>query len=170
VADPTISLEPLGSAGARVLVVEDNAVNQKVAVTLLAKLGVRADVAAHGREALHMLGMAPYDLIFMDCQMPEMDGYETTLRLRQVEGSTRHTVVIALTADAMQGSRERCLEAGMDDHAAKPLNMNGLLAVLQTWLGPGTAGGACTNDCVLQVPSSADDAEGSRWSCAESNC
>jgi signal transduction histidine kinase/ActR/RegA family two-component response regulator len=159
------------SFNARVLVVDDNLVNRTVGVRLLQRYICRVDPAASGAEAMEMARKHPYDLIFMDCQMPEMDGYETTTWLRQVEGSTRHTVVIALTADAMEGTRERCLEAGMDDYATKPLNMNGLLAVLQTWLGPGAAHGACANSCALQVQATADEAhEGSRWSCSESKC
>jgi signal transduction histidine kinase/ActR/RegA family two-component response regulator len=154
---------------ARVLVVDDNLINRTVGARLLERLVCRVDAAVSGAEAMEMARKNSYDLIFMDCQMPEMDGYETTARLRQVEGSTRHTVVVALTADAMQGSRERCLEAGMDDYATKPLNMKGLLAILQTWLGPWAADGACANSCILQVQAPADEAhEGSRWSCAES--
>src|SRR4029077_13262340 len=99
---------------ARVLVVDDNPINRTVGTRLLERLVCRVDAAVSGAEAMDMLRKNTYDLIFMDCQMPEMDGYETTARLRQMEGSTSHTVVIALTADAMEGSRERCLEAGMD--------------------------------------------------------
>jgi len=123
----------------RVLVAEDNAVNQKVARQLLAKLGCRADVAANGIEAVDLLGKVRYDCVFMDCQMPEMDGFEATAAVRQMEKSLgRRTPIIALTANAMQGDREHCLEAGMDDFVAKPIREADLRAVIARWLGDGT--------------------------------
>jgi len=94
------------------------------------------DLAAGGAEAIEMALKQNFDMVFMDCQMPGMDGYETTVKLRRMEGPARNTLVIALTADAMPGSRERCLEAGMNDYATKPLNTNDLQAVLQLWLSP----------------------------------
>ncbi len=120
----------------RVLVVEDNRVNQKVATALLAKLGIRADVASNGREAVQMVRDLPYDLIFMDCQMPEMNGYETTAAIRQMEGSIRQIPIVALTADAVNGSQERCLQAGMNGFVAKPIRVEDLLSALKTWLVP----------------------------------
>jgi signal transduction histidine kinase/ActR/RegA family two-component response regulator len=129
----------------RVLVVDDNPVNRTVGIRLLQRFQCCADAAASGAEAIEMAREYPYDLIFMDCHMPGMDGYQATKRLRQMEGATRHTVVIALTADAMQGSRERCLEAGMDDYVAKPLKLNGLLDVLQLWFGSDAADGPVIN-------------------------
>ena len=118
---------------ARVLLAEDNAVNQKLACKLLEKLGCRVDVAANGREALAMCRTAPYDIVFMDCQMPEMDGYEATRVLRREE-SDRHTPVIALTANSMPGDREECLRAGMDAHLSKPIRPEELAAALAQWL------------------------------------
>jgi len=118
----------------RVLVVEDNVVNQKVACRLLERLGLRTDVAANGREAVDMSALVPYQLILMDCQMPEMDGYEATRQIRRREGATRQITVIAMTADAMAGTRERCLEAGMDDYITKPVNPDRLCEVLSGWL------------------------------------
>jgi CheY-like chemotaxis protein/HPt (histidine-containing phosphotransfer) domain-containing protein len=120
----------------RVLVAEDNVVNQKVAVGMLEKLGVRADVAANGREAVEMLRNLPYDIVFMDCQMPEMNGYEAVGEIRRQEQPDRHVPVIAMTADAIAGSRERCIEAGMDDYIAKPVKMEALLNALTRWAAP----------------------------------
>jgi len=117
----------------RVLVAEDNVVNQKVAVRMLEKLGLRVDVAANGRETVRMFELLPYDLVFMDCQMPEMDGYEATQEIRRREEPGRHVAIIAMTADAMAGCREQCLEAGMDDFITKPVAMEALFESLQRW-------------------------------------
>ena len=120
----------------RALVVEDNFVNQKVACRMLEKLGLRTDVAANGREAVAMSTLVPYDAIFMDCQMPEMDGYEATREIRRREGPGLHVPVIALTAEAMAGYREACLGAGMDDYITKPVKLDDLCAALKRWLPP----------------------------------
>src|SRR5271157_662046 len=117
----------------RVLVAEDNVVNQKVAVRMLEGLGLRADVAANGRETVRIFELLPYDLVLMDCQMPEMDGYEATREIRRREGPGRHVAIIAMTADAMAGCREQCLEAGMDDFVAKPVALEALFEILQRW-------------------------------------
>ena len=101
---------------ARILIVEDNAANLKVAVRMVERLGYRADVAGNGSEALYVLGQVRYDAVLMDCQMPEMDGYEATREIRRGEDGGRHLPVIAMTASAMAGDRERCLAAGMDDY------------------------------------------------------
>jgi len=114
----------------RILVAEDNAVNQRVAVRMLEKLGLRADVAANGREAVALYGMLHYDLVLMDCQMPEMDGYDASRAIRCQEGPNQHALIVAMTAEAMTGARERCLAAGMDDYIAKPVRLEDLADIL----------------------------------------
>jgi signal transduction histidine kinase/DNA-binding response OmpR family regulator len=126
---------------ARVLLVEDDIVNQKLAVRMLEKLGCRVDVAADGQEAINMLTM-PYDLVFMDCEMPELDGYAATREIRRREGPSRHTPIIAMTAHAMAGDREKCLGAGMDDYISKPVHMVDLEEALTRWTLPGSPGAA----------------------------
>jgi CheY-like chemotaxis protein len=118
----------------RVLVAEDNVVNQKVIVRMLEKLDCRVDMTANGLEVLEALAQMPYDLILMDCQMPEMDGYAatSTIRTRETE-SGQHIPVIAMTANAMQGDRDRCLAAGMDDYLSKPVKSEQLAVMLEKW-------------------------------------
>jgi CheY-like chemotaxis protein len=117
-----------------VLVAEDNPTNQAVAVKWLERIGFRAETASDGREALDALGRRPFAAVLMDCQMPRLDGYETTRELRRRENGGRRTAVIAMTANAMQGDRERCLQAGMDDYLAKPLRPHTLRGVLERWV------------------------------------
>jgi len=127
--------EKIGRHG-RILLAEDNITNQLVAMKILEKLGHRVDVAANGLEAITAVRSIPYDLILMDCQMPEMDGYEATREIRRREETGPRVAVIAMTADAMAGSRERCLEAGMDDYISKPVQADQLYLALERWLAP----------------------------------
>jgi len=121
---------------ARVLVVEDNAINQKVAQGLLKKFGVQVDLAANGEEALNSLENLPFDLVFMDCQMPVMDGYEATQRIRHPESNVlnRDLPIVAMTANSMEGDREKCLGVGMNDFISKPINPNKVQETLKRWL------------------------------------
>jgi PAS domain S-box-containing protein len=130
-ASPTATHPQLG---AKVLVVEDNPANQRVLVRMLERYGCRVDVAGNGREAVRAAGQMAYDCLFMDCQMPDMDGYTATALIRQSELQTGQRVpIIALTASAMPSDRERCLAAGMDDYLSKPAKAQDLVAMLRKW-------------------------------------
>lgn len=117
----------------RILLAEDHPINQQVIVEQLAALGYQADCAANGQEALDLLAQKSYHLVLMDCQMPVLDGYETAQKLREREKGDRHTFVIALTAHAMPGEREKCLAAGMDDYLSKPVDLDALAVVLKKY-------------------------------------
>jgi two-component system, sensor histidine kinase and response regulator len=118
----------------RILVAEDNIVNQKVAKRMLEKIGCITDVVADGLEAVQALSNAPYNLVLMDCQMPEMDGFEATRQIRLREENGKHTIIVAMTANALQGDKERCLESGMDDYISKPVRHTDLLEMIRRWM------------------------------------
>jgi CheY-like chemotaxis protein len=133
-ADPASATQYTPPAPRRVLVVEDNEINQMVAVGMLTGLGYQPDVANDGIEAVDMAAAHEYDAVLMDCRMPRMDGFDATAELRRHEGNGRHTPIIALTASALVDDRVRCLDAGMDDFLAKPVNSADLDATLARWV------------------------------------
>jgi CheY-like chemotaxis protein len=122
--------------GVRILLVDDVVLNTNITSHQLKKLGYEAHVARDGREAVDACGRHDYDLVLMDCQMPEMDGYEATEEIRRREGPVRRTRIVAMTASAQEGDREKCLAAGMDDHVSKPVSAAMLATVVARWLAP----------------------------------
>jgi CheY-like chemotaxis protein len=121
---------------AHLLVVDDNPVNQRVAVKMLEKMGHRVDVAGNGLEAVDAVSRVAYAALLMDCQMPQMDGFEATMEIRRLEPAGRHIPIIAMTAGAMAGDEEKCLAAGMDAYVSKPVKTDALAATLGRWLRP----------------------------------
>ena len=138
---PSPSVEPSDQRGARagrLLLAEDNLINQKVAVAMLSSAGYQVDTVLDGAAAVRAVAAQPYDVILMDCQMPELNGYEATAAIRAHEGADRHTPIIALTAGARREDRERCLAEGMDGYLAKPISKDALLALVARSLNRGT--------------------------------
>ncbi len=123
-----------------ILIVDDNAINQMVAEGILVGLHYRTQLAANGLEALHALSQHDFSAVLMDCQMPEMDGFEATAEIRRREGAHRHTPIIAMTAGALEGDREACLIAGMDDYIAKPIKTKAMEAALSRWTAAANSG------------------------------
>ncbi len=121
------------------MVVDDNPTNRRVAQAVLEMLGCRVTAVDSGREALYLLGREPFDLIFMDCQMPEMDGYTTARAIRDATSGVLapDIPVVAMTANALKGEREKCLAAGMNDYIAKPVRAKDLAGILERWTSPG---------------------------------
>ena len=125
---------PFDASLYRVLLVEDNIVNQRVCQRILQRAGFSCDVAADGREAVELHESMPFDIILMDCQMPEMDGYSATELIREREGDGPRIPILAMTANALAGDRERCITAGMDDYLSKPIDAALLVSMIQQWL------------------------------------
>ena len=142
-----------------ILVVEDNAVNQQVALLELEYLGIRADAVGNGLEAIAALSAIEYDLVLMDCQMPEMDGFEATKKIRTMKQPCSLVPIVAMTAQAMEGDRARCLDAGMDDYLSKPIDRIELLTALRHWLVPGSGNGGPSNSLPLLPPSPLEAAD-----------
>ena len=143
------TLPPASRTGPRVLLAEDSAVNAKIARAVLKAAGCRVTSADNGRSAVEVWRDQPFDLVLMDCQMPELDGYDATREIRALEAGTARVPIIALTANAMEGDRERCIAAGMDDYLSKPFKRAALHAVLARWVPAESAGGKA--DPLLQA-------------------
>jgi CheY-like chemotaxis protein len=124
---------PAAAARGRILVAEDNPVNQRVAKLQVERLGFDVDVVENGEAALMALERQEYNMVLMDCQMPRMDGYEATRELRRRQNGGKHVPVVAMTANAFAADREACLQAGMDDYLSKPVELRALEEVLQRW-------------------------------------
>ena len=159
-APPAAAGTPTVPRGARVLVAEDNPVNKQILVKALERAGYIVDVRSTGLEAVQAVTEGPFHAVLMDCQMPEMDGYEATRLVRLLEGSGRHTPIIAITASAMSSDRDQCLAAGMDDFVSKPVRPEDLLATLARWVRaePGDevpASRASAADAATPVPATA---------------
>jgi PAS domain S-box-containing protein len=145
-----------GASGIRALLVEDNTTNQQVALLMLGKLGIRPDVANNGREGVDLLKVQPYDIVFIDCQMPVMNGYEAAAEIRKTPGPNQRVPMIAMTAEALEGSREQCLEAGMDDYITKPVKRADFRQAVERWL-PGRANVSPPRKAMVEQPMSTMD-------------
>jgi CheY-like chemotaxis protein len=147
--------------GGRILIVEDNPANQEVTLAMLSFLGCEADVAGNGQEGLDAIAAREYDLVLMDCHMPVMDGYAATraLRAREKEGGGKHLTVVALTANAMQGDRDFCLAAGMDDYLSKPFTIRKLGETVSKWVSAEwkDSGGAVEEQAESVLPAKPPD-------------
>lgn len=120
-----------------ILLVEDNQMNRKLIITLLKNLNLKCDIATNGSEAVKAVLKKDYDIVFMDCQMPVMDGYESTAKIREIEGDRKHTIIVAMTAHAMESDRKKCLDSGMDEYLTKPLNFDELIKIIEKYSSKG---------------------------------
>jgi signal transduction histidine kinase/HPt (histidine-containing phosphotransfer) domain-containing protein len=134
----TSRVPPQIRAAQKLLLVEDDPVNQQVALRMIQRLGFQAHMVSNGQQALEELAHESYDIILMDCQMPEMDGYAATREIRRRERSAHHTTIVGITAHALSGDREECLKSGMDDYVSKPISLEDLAAILEKWI-PGVS-------------------------------
>jgi CheY-like chemotaxis protein len=128
---------PNGEQGLRILMAEDNPINQRVGKLILQKAGFRVDMVSDGSEAVEAHRLQPYDVILMDCQMPTMDGFEASRKIRQMSQS--QPAIIAVTANALVGEREKCLQAGMNDYLSKPFQAEQLISMVRKWAGSAQA-------------------------------
>ena len=156
VTGPTTSTAQVAPLSDRVLLVEDNPVNQRVTIAMLEHLGFCADVVDNGVEAVIASTMVPYRAILMDCEIPVLNGYETTVEIRSQWGASRCTPIIAVTSSSSEPDRERCIEAGMDGFLAKPLNLDSLAAGLARW-APDPSAVAVALDHDTSCPTGPDD-------------
>jgi CheY-like chemotaxis protein/HPt (histidine-containing phosphotransfer) domain-containing protein len=141
--------------GGKILLAEDNLINQEVARAMLERCGCTIEIVNNGRRAVERVFEGPFDVVLMDCQMPELDGYEATMEIRRqekVRQGTRRLPIVAITAHAMQGDREKCLQAGMDDYITKPLQMVELRRVLTQWVKAGPPVAAATGTALAAAP------------------
>lgn len=130
-----MKLTGLKFPGKRVLLVEDYVLNQEIMQDMLELMECRVDIAENGKQALEMVEKNPYDVILMDIQMPEMDGYATTREIRKLEVGKKHSAILAITANALVGDREKCIDAGMDDYLPKPVELDKLENLLKKYIG-----------------------------------
>ena len=134
---PAVAQKPASRVRARLLIVDDSRVNRDVLMLPLRRAGCRCDVASNGEEAIAAIERENYDLVFMDCQMPVMDGYQATARIRALGGAKGLVPIVAVTAGVLQGNRQRCLDAGMNDFVGKPFRSAEILSVLNRFVAGG---------------------------------
>jgi PAS domain S-box-containing protein len=152
----TVLAIPANGNGLKILLAEDNEINQKMTCALLTRQGYQVDLAANGAEAVAEVERKTYDLIFMDVQMPEMDGFEAAQTIRKMEGEARHTPIIAMTAHALHGDRQRCMDAGMDDYVSKPLDPRKVFQAIERWT-QNAARTSSNNEAHLDEPQDVGD-------------